>query len=87
MEPAISVSSSERQYDCFVCGTVFLRECNLKEHIESIRRQHKTENDLRRAQGRLQEDEEPILLPDMERAFQSEVEIMSEESLSRDEER
>ena len=32
-----------------------------EEHIESIRRQHKTENDLRRAKGRLQEDEEPIL--------------------------
>jgi len=33
-----------------------------EEHIESIRRQHKTENDIRRAQGELQEDEEPILL-------------------------
>jgi len=32
------------------------------EHIESIRRQHKTENDLRRAKGRLQEDEEPIIV-------------------------
>ncbi|MAY90109.1 MAG: hypothetical protein CMN00_02865 [Rickettsiales bacterium] len=33
-----------------------------EEHIESIRRQHKTENDLRRAKGRLQEDEEPIIV-------------------------
>ena len=32
-----------------------------EEHIESIRRQHKTENDLRRAKGKLQEDEEPII--------------------------
>ena len=31
-----------------------------EEYIESIRRQHKTENDIRRAAGRLQEDEEPI---------------------------
>ena len=29
-----------------------------EEHIESIRRQHKTENDIRRAKGQLQEDEE-----------------------------
>lgn len=35
-----------------------------EEHIESIRRKHKTENDLLRAQGRLQEDEEPIILPE-----------------------
>lgn len=32
-----------------------------EEHIESIRRQHKTENDIRRAKGQLQEDEEPIV--------------------------
>ena len=32
-----------------------------EEYIESIRRQHKTENDLNRAKGRLQEDEEPII--------------------------
>ena len=33
-----------------------------EEHIEALRRQHKTENDLRRAKGRLQEDEEPIII-------------------------
>lgn len=33
-----------------------------EEHIESIRRRHKTENDIRRAQGHLQEDEEPITI-------------------------
>tara|TARA_B100000131_G_scaffold307041_1_gene334791 strand:- start:549 stop:917 length:369 start_codon:yes stop_codon:yes gene_type:complete len=33
-----------------------------EEYIESVRRQHKTENDIRRAQGRLQEDEEPIII-------------------------
>ena len=33
-----------------------------EEYIESVRRQHKTENDIRRARGRLQEDEEPIVL-------------------------
>ena len=33
-----------------------------EEYIESIRRQHKTENDLKRAEGRLQEDEEPIVV-------------------------
>ena len=37
-----------------------------EEYIESIRRQHKTENDLNRAQGRLQEDEEPIIIPEYE---------------------
>jgi len=37
-----------------------------EEYIESIRRQHKTENDLKRAQGRLQEDEEPIVIPEYE---------------------
>ena len=37
-----------------------------EEYIESIRRQHKTENDLKRAQGRLQEDEEPIIIPEYE---------------------
>ncbi len=31
-----------------------------EEYIESIRRQQKTETDIRRAAGRLQEDEEPI---------------------------
>ena len=29
-----------------------------EEHIEALRRQHKTENDLRRSQGRLQEEDE-----------------------------
>ncbi len=33
-----------------------------EEYIESIRRQHKTENDIRRAKGKLQEDEEPIVV-------------------------
>jgi len=33
-----------------------------EEHIESIRRQHKTENDIRRAKGDLQEDEELIVI-------------------------
>ena len=38
-----------------------------EEHIESIRRQHKTENDIRRAKGDLQEDEELIVIePDEE---------------------
>ena len=37
-----------------------------EEYIESIRRQHKTENDLKRAKGRLQEDEEPIIIPEYE---------------------
>ena len=37
-----------------------------EEYIESIRRLHKTENDLNRAQGRLQEDEEPIIIPEYE---------------------
>ena len=37
-----------------------------EEYIESIRRQHKTENDLNRAKGRLQEDEEPIIIPEYE---------------------
>jgi len=32
-----------------------------EEYIEAIRRQHKTENDIRRAAGQLQEDEEPIV--------------------------
>lgn len=31
-----------------------------EEYIESIRRQHKTENDIRRAIGKLNEDEEAI---------------------------
>ncbi len=33
-----------------------------EEHIESIRRQHKTENDIRRAKGKLKEDEEAIVV-------------------------
>ena len=33
-----------------------------EEYIESIRRQHKTENDIRRAHGHLQEDEEQIVV-------------------------
>ncbi len=33
-----------------------------EEYIESVRRQHKTENDIRRAQGQLQEDEERIVI-------------------------
>ena len=33
-----------------------------EEYIESIRRMHKTENDIKRAHGRLQEDEEQIIL-------------------------
>ena len=33
-----------------------------EEYIESVRRQHKTENDIRRAQGQLQEDEERIVM-------------------------
>ena len=33
-----------------------------EEYIESIRRLHKTENDIRRAKGELQEDEQPIVL-------------------------
>ncbi len=37
-----------------------------EEYIESVRRQHKTENDIRRAKGKLQEDEEPIVIPEYE---------------------
>ena len=38
-----------------------------EEYIESIRRQHKTENDIRRATGKLQEDEALIVIePDEE---------------------
>ena len=37
-----------------------------EEYIESVRRQHKTDNDIRRAQGKLQEDEEPIVIPEYE---------------------
>jgi|TARA_B100001778_G_C18460283_1_gene570825 hypothetical protein len=33
-----------------------------EEYIEAIRRQHKTENDIRRAHGSLKEDEETIIL-------------------------
>ncbi len=31
-----------------------------EEYIESVRRQHKTENDIRRAKGKLQDEDEPI---------------------------
>ncbi len=31
-----------------------------EEYIESVRRQHKTENDLRRVKGKRQEEDEPI---------------------------
>jgi ABC-type dipeptide/oligopeptide/nickel transport system permease subunit len=39
-----------------------------EEYIESIRRLHKTENDILRAQGQLQEDEESIIIvePDVD---------------------
>ena len=39
-----------------------------EEHIESIRRQHKTENDIQRAKGQLQSDEGQIFIygPDEE---------------------
>tara|TARA_B100000029_G_scaffold292043_1_gene285587 strand:+ start:586 stop:984 length:399 start_codon:yes stop_codon:yes gene_type:complete len=33
-----------------------------EEHIEAIRRKHKTENDIRRATGNLKEDEERIVI-------------------------
>ena len=33
-----------------------------EEHIEAIRRKHKTENDIKRAEGALKEDEEPIVV-------------------------
>ena len=33
-----------------------------EEYIESIRREHKTQNDIRRAQGNLEEDDAPIVL-------------------------
>ena len=36
-----------------------------EEYIESIRRKHKTENDIQRAMGRLQEDEEPIVIDEI----------------------
>ena len=37
-----------------------------EEYIESIRRQHKTENDIRRATGKLKEDEEVVIIhPDV----------------------
>tara|TARA_B100001778_G_scaffold233769_1_gene194730 strand:+ start:6650 stop:7012 length:363 start_codon:yes stop_codon:yes gene_type:complete len=36
-----------------------------EEYIESIRRQHKTQNDILRAQGKLQEDDEPIIVLDL----------------------
>ena len=37
-----------------------------EEYIESIRRLHKTENDILRAQGQLQEDEESIIIVEPE---------------------
>jgi|TARA_R100000322_G_C5443720_1_gene191274 hypothetical protein len=43
-----------------------------EEYIESIRRKHKTENDIQRARGKLQEDEEPIILDE-----QDDIEIMA----------
>jgi len=36
-----------------------------EEYIESIRRQHKTQNDILRARGNLQEDDEPIIVLDL----------------------
>ena len=36
-----------------------------EEYIESIRRQHKTQNDILRAKGQLQEDDEPISVLDL----------------------
>tara|TARA_Y100001963_G_scaffold125884_1_gene177879 strand:+ start:310 stop:666 length:357 start_codon:yes stop_codon:yes gene_type:complete len=33
-----------------------------EEYIESIRREHKTQNDIRRAKGNLEEDDAPIIL-------------------------
>lgn len=33
-----------------------------EEYIESVRRQHKTQNDIMRAQGSLQDDDEPIVV-------------------------
>ena len=43
-----------------------------EEYIESIRRKHKTENDIQRARGKLQEDEEPIIIDE-----QDDIEIMA----------
>ena len=37
-----------------------------EEYIEALRRQHKTENDIRRATGKLKEDEEVVIIhPDV----------------------
>ena len=36
-----------------------------EEHIESIRRMHKTENDIHRAQGKLQADESMIVIEEV----------------------
>ena len=36
-----------------------------EEYIESIRRQHKTQNDILRAKGKIQEDDEPIMVLDL----------------------
>ena len=37
-----------------------------EEHIEAIRREHKTENDIMRAKGKLSEDEETITIQEEE---------------------
>ena len=37
-----------------------------EEHIEAIRRKHKTENDIRRAAGKLSEDDESITISEVE---------------------
>ena len=37
-----------------------------EEYIESIRRKHKTENDIQRASGKLQEDEQIIIIEEEE---------------------
>tara|TARA_B100001778_G_C18450351_1_gene566423 strand:- start:69 stop:434 length:366 start_codon:yes stop_codon:yes gene_type:complete len=37
-----------------------------EEYIESVRRQHKTENDIMRAKGKLSEDEETITIQEEE---------------------
>ena len=37
-----------------------------EEYIESIRRKHKTENDIQRANGKLQEDEQIIIIEEEE---------------------
>ena len=37
-----------------------------EEHIEAVRRKHKTENDIRRAVGKLSEDDESITISEVE---------------------